>query len=104
MRGTNILLVVLGAAALAALALPWVGTIAAITFIGLPLALAYWAAPAVFLFGLMLTLFTFVSLQTGINKHMRYSNTFLESDFMSWGSALRAPIKRDGFRKNARSI
>ena len=35
----------LGVLALVSLALPGVGTIAAITFIGLPLALAYWAAP-----------------------------------------------------------
>ena len=27
-----------------------------------------------------------------------------KSDFMGWGLALRAPIKRDGFRKSVRSI
>ena len=49
MRRTETLLLALGVLALLALALPWVGTIAAITFIGLPVALAYWAAPAAFL-------------------------------------------------------
>lgn len=53
MRKVETLLLVLGAIALLALALPWIGTIAAITFIGLPLAFAYWAAPAAFLLCLL---------------------------------------------------
>lgn len=39
----------MGVLSLVALAVPWLGTLAAITFVGLPLALAYWAMPAVFL-------------------------------------------------------
>ena len=45
-------LLVLGVLSLIVLALPWIGVLAAITVIGLPLALAYWATPAVFVLAL----------------------------------------------------
>ena len=46
------ILLVLGVLSLIVLALPWIGVLAAITVIGLPLALAYWATPAVFVLAL----------------------------------------------------
>ena len=53
MRKVHIFLLVSGLLSLVVLALPEIGLLAALTFIGLPVALAYWAVPAVFLISLI---------------------------------------------------
>jgi hypothetical protein len=53
MRAYKFALILLGVLSLVVLALPWLGTIAAVSVIGIPIAIAYWAIPAIFLVALI---------------------------------------------------